>query len=199
VTNVLGFDDLADMSPVPAGYAGLNWSGLDTLSDLDPWFGSGYENGLVSPPNVVFNPYGGNVEISASNSFNLVSAYLTGGLDGMHVEVLGYVGSYLACDQTYALSESAPTLVTFNFLGVTDVAFIPEPMTQFVMDNLTVSGNDLPQLPPPSATSPPPVRRRTPVPWSIWEPWSPQPSGTSSFRLTCPGCPSPFHREWLIC
>lgn len=155
VTNVLGFDDLADMAPVPVGYAGLNWSGFDTLSEWDPWFGGGYENGLVSPPNVVFNPYGGNAEISAGIPFNLVSAHLTAGVAGMQVEVVGYVSNYLAYDQTYALSETAPTLVTFDFLGVTDVAFIPEPMTQFVMDNLTVSGNNLPQLPPPSASSPP--------------------------------------------
>jgi hypothetical protein len=155
VTNVLGFDDLADMSAVPDGYAGLNWSGFDALSELDPWFGGGYENGLVSPANVVFNSYGGNARISASNPFNLVSAYLTAGLTGMKVEVVGYVSNYLAYDQTYALSETAPTLVTFNFLGVTDVSFLPEPMTQFVMDNLTVSGNNLPQLPPPSASSPP--------------------------------------------
>lgn len=155
VTNVLGFDDLADMSAVPDGYAGLNWSGLDALSEFDPWFGSGYENGLVSPPNVVFNPYGDNVEVSASTPFNLVSAYLTAGLAGMQVEVVGYVSNYLAYDQKYALSETTPTLVTFNFLGVTDVEFIPEPMTQFAMDNLTVSGNDLPQFSPPSATNPP--------------------------------------------
>jgi hypothetical protein len=155
VTNVLGFDDLPDMSPVPLGYAGLNWSGFDALGELDPWFGGGYENGLVSPPNVVFNSYGGNGEISASTPFNLVSAYLTAGLAGMQVKVVGYVSNYLAYDQIYALSETAPTFVTFNYFGVTDVAFIPEPMTQFVMDNLTVSGNNLQQLPPPSASSPP--------------------------------------------
>lgn len=155
VTNVLGFDDLSDMSPVPLSYAGLNWSGFDTLSELDSWFGSGYEIGLVSPPNVVFNPYGGNAEISASTPFNLVSAYLEAAVTGMRVEVVGYVSNYLAYDQTYDLSESAPSLVNFNFLGVTEVSFIPEPMTQFVMDNLTVSGNNLPQLPPPSASSPP--------------------------------------------
>jgi hypothetical protein len=154
VTNVLGFDDLPDMSAVPPGYAGLNWSGFDVLSELDPWFGAGYENGLVSPANVAFNPGGCNAGISAGTPFNLVSAYLTAGVTTMSVEVVGYVSNYLAYDQSYALSETAPTLVTFNFLGVTRVSFIPEPMTQFVMDNLTVSGNNLPQLPPPSAGSP---------------------------------------------
>ena len=130
----------------------MNWSQFETISEWDPWFGSEYENGLISPSNVVFNPYGNNAAISRDTPFNLISAYLTGGID---VEVEGYISNSLAYDRTFALNEDTPTLVTFDFWGVTQVAFVPEPMTPFAMDNLTVSAPDFTQLPPPSASSPP--------------------------------------------
>jgi hypothetical protein len=158
VTNVLGFDDLPDMTLVPAGYAQLNWTEFETISEWDIWFGSEYENGLISPSNVVFNPYGNNAAISRDTPFNLISAYLTGGIN---VEVEGYISNSLAYDQTFALNEAGPTLVTFDYWGVTAVAFVPEPMTPFAMDNLTVSGPDLRSFRP----RPEADRRQMEIPW----------------------------------
>jgi hypothetical protein len=157
ITNVLGFDDLPDLAAIPDGYAGLNWSGFEVLGETDPFFGAGYENGLVSPGQVAFNPFGYNASISSPEPFNLISACLTAAvMEGLRVEVEGFIGTALAYDQSFTLSETSSTFITFNYAGVTRVTFIPEPMSQFVLDNLTVSSPSFTNLPPPATNGPAP-------------------------------------------
>jgi hypothetical protein len=102
-------------------------------------------------------------EIYAPRStFNLNSAYLTAGFnDGLTVEVWGYVGSTLTYDNKYTVSTYGPTLVNFNYIGVTSVGFLsyggtPHGYsvggTAFRMDNLSVSF-------PPASISAPPMSR----------------------------------------
>jgi hypothetical protein len=104
--------------------------------------GEGYNAGMVSPNNVAFNfdQYDRTAYISSSSAFNLYSAYLTAQVvNGMQVEVQGFVGTHLTYDNTYTLSASGPTLVNFNYNGIDQAKFIPvDPVTIFVMDNLTV-------------------------------------------------------------
>lgn len=58
----------------------------------------------------------------------------------MQVEVQGFVGAQLTYDNTYTLNASSSTLVNFNYNGIDQVKFIPvNPVTIFVMDNLTVT------------------------------------------------------------
>jgi hypothetical protein len=130
------FDDLQDQTVIPNGYAQLNWSGFEVITAI----GDGYTSGIISPPNAAFNPYGYDATISSSNRFNLISAYLTAAVvPQIQVQVEGWVGTELVYDQTYTLNESKPTLVTFNYAGVTEVTFIGEDGSPFVMDNLLVS------------------------------------------------------------
>ena len=79
----------------------------------------------------------------------LLSAYLTAAWnDNLRVELKGYNGARLIYDNTYTLSATAPTLITFNYVGVTSVQFISSGGTlhpgycgsgeHFVMDNVTV-------------------------------------------------------------
>ena len=158
---LLTFDDLPDSNyPVPAGYGGLTWSNFNYLTGLD-WPVSGYGPGTVSPSNVVFNPYGAPASIISSTQFHFVSAYLTAAWnDNLRVEARGYVGATLTYDTTHTLSATAPTLINFNYDGVTKVDFIsyggtphpgysssgmPDPEyagsgTQFVMDNIVIAG-----------------------------------------------------------
>ncbi|MGA2543103.1 MAG: hypothetical protein ABSG78_16255, partial [Verrucomicrobiota bacterium] len=152
-TNLVTFDDLPDQTSIPNGYAQLNWSGFEVITAI----GDGYTSGLISPPNVAFNPYGYDASISSSIPFNLISAYLTAAVvPTMEVQVEGWVGTALVYDQTYGLSESSPTLVNLNYAGVTQVTFIGMDGSPFVMDNLTVSSpsfTNLPAPPPPPATN----------------------------------------------
>ena len=142
-TTVLSFDDLSvgfDHIPMPEGYGSLQWSNFRVVNGWNQPWNSGYRTGMVSVNNVAFNPFGNPAALSATNLFDLDSAYLTAGvLDGLQLEVQGYVGTTLAYDNTYTLNLTAPMLINFNYRGVDQVKFIPSPMSQFVMDHLTVT------------------------------------------------------------
>ena len=141
------FDDLPGSNlPVPAGYGGLTWNNFNYLIGLD-WQASGYCPGTVSPSNVVFNDYGAPASITCTAQFNFVSAYLTAAWnDNLQLEAKGYVGANLTYDTTNTLSATAPTLINFNYMGVTEVDFISSggtnhpgygaSGTQFAMDNM---------------------------------------------------------------
>ena len=146
------FDDLPGGSlPVPAGYCGLTWSNFNYLIAADHP-NSGYSAGTVSPPNAAFNPYGTPASIINTGKVNLVSAYLTAAWnDNLQVLANGYAGATLAYSNSYTLSATAPTLINFNYLGVSKVDFIssggtPHPGysgsgTQFVVDNVVLGGS----------------------------------------------------------
>ena len=144
------FDELPGASAaVPTGYLNLAWSNFYYMNAVAFGQPSGYVAGMVSPDNVAYNGYGTPAALSASGPFDLLSAYLTAAwYDNLRVEVQGYTGPVLSYDNTYTLSATAPTLITFNYLGVTAVQFICSGGTQhagygdsgqeFVLDNMTV-------------------------------------------------------------
>lgn len=144
----LTFDDLSPgdgIINVPNGYGGLNWNNFLVFNPtlVDP--GTGYQNGMVSAPNDVFDGYATPASITDSQPFNLDSAYLTAAYyDGLNLEVQGYNGSDLLYNNTYTVNTEGPLLVDFNYVGVTEVVFTPYlslsegTSSQFVMDNLTV-------------------------------------------------------------
>jgi hypothetical protein len=147
-TILLDFDDLStgpagSYAVIQNGYGGLQWSGFGAINAtlLSP--PDGYLAGMISPDNVAFNDdeYDRRASISSGNVFNLDSAYLTAQVvEGMQVEVQGFAGNQLTYDNTYTLSATTPSLINFNYDGITQVEFIPlNPVTIFVMDNLTVT------------------------------------------------------------
>jgi hypothetical protein len=146
-SETLTFDDLStSLVPVPNGYGGLNWNNfyvVNAVTAESP--GSGYQNGIVSASNVVYDGYAKPAAITSSQAFNLDSAYLTAAFDdGLNLEVQGYSGSDLLYDNTYTVNTEGPLLVDFNYVGVTEVVFTPYinlsegTSSQLVMDNLTV-------------------------------------------------------------
>ena len=155
-TTVLTFDSLPTSSPddntfgyIPNGYGGVQWSGFGVINGTQ-YSNTAYHTGLVSPDNVAFNfdYVDRRAYISSITQFNLRSAYLTSGIYApMQVEVVGFIGPKLAYDNTYALSASGPTLVNFNYQGVTEVEFLPQEAGStyvsdayiFAMDNLLIS------------------------------------------------------------
>jgi len=134
--------------PVPNGYGGLDWNGVSTINGKEFSPGPGYYNGVVSPDNVAFNPYGNPASIGISaGTFNLYSAYLTYALNlqtPLDIQVEGFLGSTLLYSNTYVVNSSAPTLVNFNYLGVNSIEFVPPPSQEFVMDNLSETVPDGP-------------------------------------------------------
>ena len=157
----LTFDDLPYPSwgKVPAGYGGLNWSNFyvnNSLSNTNP---SGYRAGMISAPNVAYNYDAKPASILGVAPFDLLSAALTGAWrDNLRLEAKGYIGPNLAYDRTVFLSATAPTVVNFNYHGVTCVTFIssggtphsgsPSNGPVFVMDNLLVIPHSTPSATP---------------------------------------------------
>ena len=155
---VITFDDLnapsTTTAPITPGYHGFAWPGLNVLDGTDFSFQpSGYSAGVVSPKNVVYT-VNGDIYSSQSGTmsagmFDLMSAYLTGGLnDGLNVQANGYIHGTLAYTSNYVINAGAPSLLTFNFYGVDEVDFVtsggsPNPAygfgfdEGFVMDNVT--------------------------------------------------------------
>jgi hypothetical protein len=147
---IVTFDDLTGSGlPVPVDYNGLTWSNFYYLDGVTYGQPSGYTAGTVSSPNVAFNNYGTPATISSSVPFDILSAYMTAAWnDNLQVEVKGYNNASLIYDNTYILSATAPTLIQFNYLGVTSVQFISSGGTphpgyggsgeQFVLDNVSL-------------------------------------------------------------
>jgi hypothetical protein len=155
------FDDLTPTLsglPVPNGYHGLIWNSFIYFNAAN-YSGnpSGYGAGVVSSNNAAFNRVGAPANVTNSTPFNFISAELTAAWnDNLQVEAQGYVHGVLAYDQTYTLSATMPTLIIFDYLGVTEVNFISSGGTvhpgytgggtHFVMDNVTVAAAPAPLL-----------------------------------------------------
>jgi len=156
-TNLITFDNLGDGTctnpiTISSGYGNshFTWDNFYVLDGVDYCDNpSGFEYGVVSGTSVAFNGGGNTATISSSKPFLLLSADLTAAwFDDLEVEVQGYVSGSLAYDDTYFLSSTSPTLITFGYAGVTEVDFISSGGTtntaysgsgeQFAMDNLTV-------------------------------------------------------------
>src|SRR5581483_10104864 len=135
----LTFEDLstADWVIVENGYEGLNWYYFGVLCGSRQNVNEGYFKGTVSPTNVAFNILGEPAAIGCGNPFDLHSAYLTAQvIPGMQVRVEGFAGATLLYSNVYTLSPSAPTLIHFDYSGVTRVTFTPTGSSQwFIMDN----------------------------------------------------------------
>jgi hypothetical protein len=149
------FDDLpGGVVPVPNGYLGVNWGNFSYLNAVS-YAGnpSGYGAGVISVSNVAYNVGGAAASISSPNAFDLHSAYFTAAwYDNLQLRVQGYARGTLIYDQTYTLQATMPTLINFDFLGVTEVDFTssggqPHPGytgsgTHFAMDNILISTGD---------------------------------------------------------
>lgn len=152
---VLNFDDLLGW-PWPNPYNGLTWNNFlpENVPTVTAEFGpSGYEAGMISSPNVVYNGGGNPASIASATAFDFDSAYMTAAImDNLQLEVKGYLGGTLKYDNTYMLSATSPTLIHFNDFDVNTIDLITSggtphgypgfaPGEQFAMDNLTVNLN----------------------------------------------------------
>lgn len=139
---VLTFDEMppAEYRVIENGYGGLKWNNFGVLNATNPTYAP-YKAGMVTAPDVAFNMFGDPASVSGvSNQFALDSAYFTAvHYSPMQVRVRGYTNNTPIYDHTYAITGSAPTLVTFNHTEVDRVTFEPSPSTIFAMDNLSMA------------------------------------------------------------
>jgi hypothetical protein len=152
----LSFDALATgyNSVVPNGYGGFQWTNFYVVNGVGYPGPSGYNNGVVSGPNVAINGNGNLAELSSSSPFILQSGYLTGAWnEGLLVELKGYAGNILLYDNTYTTHATQHTFFNFGYVGVDRVDFTSSggysyysTGTQFVLDNLGVSSSITPLI-----------------------------------------------------
>jgi len=151
--DTLTFDDLnGGVVAVPAGYHGLNWSNFDSINRasvvlLCP---SGYCNGVVSSPNVIFDPFGSPASFSSvADQFAFNSAFFTASWNnGLNLNVQGFDDGVLVDNVNLTLNTSGPLFVTFNWSGIDTVVMTPSGGvnagfngmgTNFVIDNMTIN------------------------------------------------------------
>ena len=143
---VITFDDLRQTLTglvITNGYRGLNWSNFNEIDGANTtYFQPGATAGVVSRDNVAIDASGNIATLSNSNGlFGLISAYLTAVVANYSpLQVVGSRGSALLYSNSYYLSTTAPTLITFNYSNVTEVRFSMQSLT-FVMDNVVISTN----------------------------------------------------------
>jgi hypothetical protein len=146
---LITFDDLSGGGAVPDGYQSLHWTNFFYINGTSQ-ANSGYQPAVISPKNVAFNGFGATALLS-DGEFGLFSAYLTAvWRDGLQVEVIGSRGGTVVpgYDNTYTLSSTASTFITFNYDNIDTVQFISfggvkNPNysgdgTQFAMDNVLI-------------------------------------------------------------
>lgn len=149
----LTFDDLLGW-PWPNPYNGLTWNNFlpENVPTIiaEGFTPSGYQVGLISSPNVVYNSGGNPASIIRSGGFDFDSAFMTAAImDNLQLEVKGYLNGNLKYDNTWTLRATSPTFITFNYYDVDTVNLITSggtlyysnfyPGEQFAMDNLTVN------------------------------------------------------------
>lgn len=148
------FEDLPEPGgsglPVPNGYLGVNWNNFYYV-DSTSLGASGYGPGAVSPNNCGYNNFGNPASITSGSPFNFMSAWVTAAWnDNLALEVKGLRNGVLVYDQSYTLSATAPALLTFNLLNVTEVDLISSggtphgggyvgSGTQFAIDDLVLT------------------------------------------------------------
>jgi len=144
----LGFDDLPGNSFAAVGnYNGLHFDVFLVQSYLGgpP---SGYQNGTISPGNIIFNGGGIAATISSAHDFNLSSAWLTSAWnDGQTLDVVGSLNGTQVFTQSFGLNAVTPLLALFNTARIDSVVFSAHggtrhgygggPSNHFVIDDLS--------------------------------------------------------------
>ena len=151
----LTFDKLpGNEVAIPQGYGGLNWVNFFYLDGVDFGTPSGYQNGVVSPKNVAYDPFGNAASFNRIVPFTLLSGFFTAAWnDGAGIEAQGFVAGnpIPVVTQNFFVTTSGPLFVNFaNFTGLNEVWFIPNDGNphgfaghgeQFALDNVTIAGD----------------------------------------------------------
>jgi hypothetical protein len=135
---------------IPDGWAGFHWSDDFFYLDGDDFPGTGFDNGVVSPPNVAFNNDSNTVGFGRGKPFELVSFYVTAAYrNGLKFRVTGKLDGDIVDRETFTINSSGPTLITLDWSDINHVVFYSYGGTnaglggnrsdgfEFALDNLT--------------------------------------------------------------
>jgi PEP-CTERM motif len=145
---VIAFDHLKGSDkPIPEGWAGFHWSDDFYYLDGADFPGSGFDTGVVSPPNVAFNNGVNTVGFGRQKPFELVSFYVTAAYrTGLQFRVTGLLAGAVEDTKTFTINPSGPTLITLDWTNINHVVFYAYGGTgahvggtgfEFALDNLT--------------------------------------------------------------
>jgi hypothetical protein len=134
--------------PVPNGYGGLNWENalvLNGLNESNP--GTGYRTGVVSPPNLIFDGFGGAMAIrsAAKNTFAINSFYSCAAwYDNITLEITGARAGTTLYTKAVSLFVQSRTFIELNWSDVDTINLNSICDTccgskHFTMDNLCVT------------------------------------------------------------
>jgi hypothetical protein len=144
---VITFDDLPDTGqPVPAGYAGFNWSS-DFYYESDADYLSTYGNTYPFPssPNATYNAFGDESVTMSGGVFTFNGAYFSGwGADNTAqsytsstMTVVGYLGGSFVGSVSTALPANSFIWLPANMTVDTLEFHASSDSTWWLMDNLT--------------------------------------------------------------
>ncbi|HEY9803692.1 MAG TPA: hypothetical protein V6D25_25340 [Leptolyngbyaceae cyanobacterium] len=176
---VLTFDDISTFGNlVPNGYGGLNWYNMNFFQPpLEGYFPTGYDNGVVSQPNIAHSIRAvissrpvdfGKVEVQTSGefvnggTFDFKSAYFTAAWNnGLNIAVSANSPEYGPYYKEITVDSTSPTKFDFNFIGIDYLSFSASGGTNagyggggeiFVLDNFTYEINDVHSVPESTTT-----------------------------------------------
>lgn len=152
LADVINFDDLPPGSGdfIPSPYAGFNWNNFAYSQYGLP--GTGYSNGLVSPPNYAFNAFGEDASVTAATGpFTFSGGQFTSAWrDDLQLVITGYQGTTAVDTATLDLQVGGPFQFMTDWTNLDSLTFAASGGTQhpglfgnstaFVLDDL-VMGN----------------------------------------------------------
>ena len=150
---MITFDDIANTTntsgvPLPNGYRGFNWKNvlvLNGLNDSNP--GTGYRTGVVSPPNLAFDGFGGpmNITSATGNTFTINSFYSCAAwYDNITLEITGSKSGANVYTKSVSLFMQSRTFIELNWSNI-DTIYLDSvcdwccDAKHFTMDNLCVT------------------------------------------------------------
>jgi hypothetical protein len=109
---------------IPAGWAGFHWSDNFFYLDGADFPGTGFDNGIVSSPNVAFNNGVNTVGFGRQKPFEIVSFYVTAAYrTGLQFRVSGLLDGAVVDRKTFTINPSGPTLITLDWSDINHVVF----------------------------------------------------------------------------
>ncbi|MBJ6723079.1 PEP-CTERM sorting domain-containing protein [Geomesophilobacter sediminis] len=146
----LNFDDIylnpdapppaSSYAPLAVGYGGFNWDNLYVFTkDSKSYADTGYERGVVSGTNAVYNGFGMSASM-AGGLFDFMGASFTAArIDGLTLDIKGLKAGQILYDRTITLTTESPAHFDLEFLGIDTLSFDSGnlPRHQFVMDDFT--------------------------------------------------------------
>ncbi|HTF97354.1 MAG TPA: PEP-CTERM sorting domain-containing protein [Cellvibrio sp.] len=126
---VLNFDDLnGNTALVPYGYGGFNWqAGSTNLGSISESYspGSGYDHGVVSASNSIFNYYGtsgAKIDWLGTDTITFNGAYLTAAWGDQLVSFAGFNnGVQVFTSSQYSINTTTPQWINLNWSGIDSI------------------------------------------------------------------------------